>query len=180
MTKGDLHSELTVSRPELLKEGTDATFRSMLHDLLAFSASLEAVRGRFGAFLGVSGIQYTLVVSIRQLQGKGGVGVKDLAEHLGLSAPFVTTETKKLVRLGIVAKATNPDDLRRVNLTLTDQGRKLLLMLAPMQREINDAIFEPLAAEDMDRLVRMASDLRRSAERAVVLADYLLDSDRSS
>ncbi|HRW14285.1 MAG TPA: hypothetical protein P5166_03540, partial [Amaricoccus sp.] len=85
-----------------------------------------------------------------------------------------------LVRLGIVAKATNPDDLRRVNLTLTDQGRKLLLMLAPMQREINDAIFEPLAAEDMDRLVRMASDLRRSAERAVVLADYLLDSDRSS
>lgn len=174
-----LENEMTVSRSELLRDGTDATFRSMLHDLLAFSASLEAVRSRFGAFIGLSGVQYTLVVSIRQLQGESGIGIKDLAAHLGLSAPFVTTETKKLVKLGIIGKATNPDDLRRVNLTLTERGRDLLLQLAPMQREVNDAIFDPLSHGDVDRLIRMARDLRRSAERAAVLAEYLLDSERS-
>ncbi len=171
-------SELTVTRSALLMNGTDATFREMLHDMLSLSSSLDHVRNRFGASLGLSGVQYTLLSTIRHLQGATGVGVKELAEQLGFSSPFVTTETTKLVRLGVIEKTTNPDDLRRVNLTLTARGRDLLIQLSPMQREINDAIFEPLSRDDVAALYRVVRDLRRSAERAVVLSDHLLDGEK--
>ncbi len=167
--------DLTVSREELLVGGSDSTFRDMLHDMLSLLGSLEHVRARFGAFIGLSGVQYTLLVTVRQLQGEFGVGVRELADQLGLSAPFVTVETTKLVKIGVLDKAPNPDDLRRVRLSISARGHALLRQLAPLQREINDAIFEPLTREDFERQCRTIRALRRSAERAVTLSDYLLD-----
>lgn len=168
-------TDLTVSRSDLLVAGSDSAFRDMLHDMLSLFASLEHVRGRFGAFIGLSGVQFTLLVTVRQLQGADGIGVKDLADHLGLSAPFVTVETTKLTKIGVLDKAPNPEDLRRVRLTVAERGHVLLRQLAPMQREINDAIFDPLSRAAFEQQCRIMRDLRRSAERAVVLADYLLD-----
>lgn len=168
-------TDLTVSREELLVGNSDSNFRNMLHDMLSLLASLEHVRARFGGFIGLTGVQYTLLVTIRQLQGDYGVGVKELADQLGLSAPFVTVETKKLVKIGVLDKAPNPDDLRRVRLSVSDSGHALLRQLAPLQCEINDAIFEPLSRDDFERQCRTIHALRRSAERAVTLADYLLD-----
>ena len=55
---------LTVSRPELLANGTDdGPFRAYLHGMLAFAARLEGVRDRFAALLGLTGIQYTILIS---------------------------------------------------------------------------------------------------------------------
>lgn len=164
----------TVGRPELLRDGSDADFRRMLHDLLAFGARLEEVRERFGAFIGLSGIQYTILITIRQLGGEEGVGPSEVATHLSLSPPFVTTETAKLVRQGLVDKRADPADLRRVRLSVTDEARRRLARLAPFQREINDAIFAPLGAEDMERLAVLAAALATSTERALALSTYLL------
>lgn len=167
--------DLTVGREDLLVQGSDSTFRDLLHDMLSFLNSLEHVRGRFGAFIGLTGVQYTLLVTVRQLQGDFGVGVKDLAYQLGLSAPFVTVETTKLVKIGVVDKAPHPDDLRRVRLSVSAHGHALLRQLAPLQREINDAIFEPLSKADFERQCQIMRALRRSAAHAVTLSDYLLD-----
>lgn len=169
---------LTITRAALLSAGSDGDFRDMLHNLLSVFARLEHVRARFGAFIGLTGVQFTLLITVRQLQGEAGVGVKELAEHLGLSAPFVTQETTRLVKAGVLAKATNPDDLRRVLLTLTDEGRERLRRLAPLQIEVNDTLFEPLDRADFGHLRRMAQSLRLSAERGAALSDYLFEESR--
>ena len=179
MRKPDaLPPALTVSRPDLLIDGSDGAFREMLHNLLAFSARLEQVRARFGAYLGLSGIQYTLLASIRQLQGKDGVGVRALADHLGLSAPFVTVETTKLVRSGIVTKRPNPDDLRRVLLRVSDRGQSLLSQLSPMQAEINDILFDPVTAANFAEVRRLAEALRISSDAALQMSDGLIAAER--
>lgn len=166
---------LTVSRDELLGHGSDDGFRDMLHDMLSVFAGLEHMRDRFGTFLGLSGPQYTILAAIRQFQGEKGVGVKELADHLGLSGAFITIETKRLAKLGVIHKKTNPADQRRVNLTLTPRGVALLLQLAPLQREVNDTLFEPLSAQDFRLLCKIMRRMRASAGRAATLADYLLD-----
>lgn len=165
---------LTVSRTALLADGDDSAFRHLVHDLLAFSARLEAVRDRFGSYLGLTGIQYTILVSVRHLQGEDGVGIKAIADHLGLSGAFVTIETGKLIRQGLLTKRPNPADRRRVLLQVSLQGDGQLAALAPMQREINDTIFAALDAEGFARLAHQAADLRKGADRALALADYLL------
>jgi len=165
---------LTVSRPELLANGDDSMFRHLVHDLLAFSVRLEAVRERFGRYLGLTGIQYTILISVNHLQGEDGVGIKAIADHLGLSGAFVTIETGKLIRQGLLTKRPNPTDRRRVLLKVSAEGEGQLAALAPMQREINDAIFESLDAAGFDALTAQAADLRKGADRALALADYLL------
>ncbi len=165
---------LTIGLSNLLLDGSDARFREMLHNLLAFAGRLESIRARMGAMVGLSGSQYTVLISIRQLQGATGVGVKALAGHLSLSGPFVTSETNKLIKQGLVSKRPNPEDARRVLLSITSEAADLLNGLAPVQREINDVLFEPLEEMDFNLVCELAGGLRGSSERALMLSDYLL------
>lgn len=170
---------LTIGREDLLIAGKDDSFREMVHNLLAFSARLEQIRSRFGAFVGLSGVQYTLLISIRQFQSNRGVGVRALADHLAFSPPFVTSETTKLVKLGLVTKTPNPDDQRRVYLRISDKGAELLSQLAPVQQEVNDLLFEPVTSENYALVRHLAASLRSSAEKAVLLSDYLVGTERT-
>src|SRR5690242_18239293 len=89
---------LTVSRPELLPGGTDAEFRVLVHGLLAFSSRLESVRAGLARCIGLTPIQYTILISVAHLETSGGVSVKQLAGHLQLSGAFITIETGKLLK----------------------------------------------------------------------------------
>lgn len=177
--KQDIQFERTVGREDLLIAGKDDAFREMVHNLLAFAARLEQIRARFGGFIGLSGVQYTLLISVRQLQGDVGVGVKALADHLAFSAPFVTSETTKLVKLGLITKTPNPDDQRRVHLKISPKGGDLLGQLAPVQQEVNDLLFEPVTGENFAEVRALAGALRSSAEKAVLLSDYLIGTERA-
>ncbi len=165
---------LTVANPEMLGDEGDGEFREMVHNLLAFSAQLEHVRSRFGAHIGLTGIQYTVLITIRHLQRAEGVGVKSIASHLALSGAFVTIETAKLTKLGLVKKRANPTDRRRVLLTVSESGRQLLEELSSVQKKINDVLFSPLDRQAFKALCRMSSQLRDSAKEAVALSHYLI------
>lgn len=171
--RADARTGLTISRDALLRDGSDASFRELVHTLLAFSFRLESVRQEFGGHIGLSGIQYTVLVSIAHLQGEDGVGVNAVAKHLALSGAFVTIEVKKLVKLDLVSKRVNPEDRRRVLMTTTDKADALLHSLAPVQRDVNDVLFEPLSAKAFDDLLPLAKDLLASCDDALALARYL-------
>src|SRR5688572_22918562 len=95
---------LTISRPELLIDGSDAHFRRLVHNLFAFGARHEAIRAGHANRIGLTGIEYTFLVSIAHLEDEGDVSVKQLAEHLHLSGPFATTMVGKLIQRGLVDK----------------------------------------------------------------------------
>ncbi|MGD9863397.1 MAG: MarR family winged helix-turn-helix transcriptional regulator [Pseudodonghicola sp.] len=171
---------LTVSNPALISDGGDGAFRQMLHNLLAFSVRLEQIRSDFGARIGLSGPQYTILITIRQLGESGDVGVGRVADHLALTPTFVTNETKKLTRLGVIDKRPDPDDLRRVKLTVTEAGEALLRQLAPVQQQINDQLFAPIDAARFPVLQALAAELRLSAEQALRLSDQLATAEEGA
>ena len=164
---------LTVTRPELLGHGSDADFRAFLHGLLALGARLEAVRARLGAFLGLSGIQFTILVSISHLEAEGGVSVSRVAKHLRLSSAFVTVETGKLIKRDLVAKRVDSQDRRRVCLSVTRNGLVMLRGLAPIQCRVNDVFFEPVTADLFPRLRELLDRLAVSSNRALGLLEYI-------
>jgi len=166
-------SHSTVSLPESLVDESDGAFRQFIDDALAFSACLQDVRNRLGAFVGLPGTQYTLLVSLAQLRSDGDVGVNQLARHLHLSGAFVTIEVGKLVAAGLVRKQTHPEDRRRVQLNLTPAGREMLGKLAPIQKLVNDALFESVTAEDFQVLRDVFARLAASGDRSVHLLEYV-------
>lgn len=166
---------LTISRTDLLTDRTDRDFRQFVHRLLAFSARLETIRSGFGSLIGLSGIQYSALIAIAHLSRDQDVGVKEVADHLALSGSFATLVIGQLTALGLVSKETNPDDRRRVCLTVTKKGRALLADLAPIQRQVNDLLFEPLDGEAFRQMNVLFSELVSSGDSAVSLVAYLAE-----
>jgi DNA-binding MarR family transcriptional regulator len=164
----------TVSKPQLLVDGSDAAFRSYIHDFLAFSALVSDIRAGFGEYLGLTGIGYTTLISISHLQGRTGIGVNAIAEHLHLSGAFITTEVAKLVRAGLVHKGINSKDKRRVLLTVTPAGRKMLNDLAELQAPVNDALFDCLSTAEFAQLRNLLARLVPCGTRALSLQSYLM------
>jgi MarR family transcriptional regulator, organic hydroperoxide resistance regulator len=163
-----------------MPDGTDAQFRHFIHDFLAFAARVDQCRAGFGKRLGMSGIAYTSLISIAHLEGEEGVGVTAVAEHLHLSGAFVTIEVSKLVKAGLVKKRINNSDRRRVLLTVTPKGRKMLDDLAVIQAPVNDALFERLSADDFARLSSILARLVACGDQAVGLLAFLTARDPAS
>jgi DNA-binding MarR family transcriptional regulator len=73
--------------------------------------------------VGVSPEQVSLLVSVKY---SPGIGVNELAARERVSAPAMSNHVDRLERDGLVTRTPSPNDRRRVGLTLTDEGKRLL------------------------------------------------------
>ncbi len=172
VTKSKALLPLTVSRPELLNDGTDRDFRKLVHNIFAFMARHEAIRDGHARHIWLAGIEYTVLISIGHLALDGDVNVKTVADHLRMSGAFITTVTSKLQTMGLVEKMQDNVDRRRISLVTTEKGKSLLRKLAPYQREINDVEFASLSKEEFQFLSRIIEDMIESGDEAVALQRY--------
>jgi DNA-binding MarR family transcriptional regulator len=165
---------VTTTRPELLPDGSGERFRQLVNDLFMIAVRMDAVRGRFSDMLGVTPPQYVILITVAQLEAAGaGTTVRAVAEHTHVSGAFVTAETGKLARMGLVAKRPNPRDGRSVLVTLTAKGRRALAAALPNIRAVNDVFFGKLGAEDFERLSAAAARIVEASAAAVLLAHAL-------
>ena len=113
--------------------------------------------------LGVTGGQVSLLVQIKY---RPGIGIRELAALERMSVPGMSKFISRLEEAGLVQRAPVEGDQRRVGLTLTSAGQKVLRSvrskrtawlasrlrdLDPDELEAIDAAIEPLAhllAED--------------------------------
>src|SRR5437660_6436842 len=161
----------TISRPALLVDGSDGEFRGLIHDLIAYGHRLDACRDAFAAIVGISGVQYEILMLVSRADG---LPLGDVAERLHRSGAFITIEANKLAAAGILEKDSDPADGRRVLLRKTKKSRQLLERLAPFQVRVNDVLFERLDARRFRQLRAMARDLVASGDRAVAMVEVLL------
>jgi DNA-binding MarR family transcriptional regulator len=160
----------TVSRRALLAGGSDAEFRGLIHDLIAYGHRLDACRDAFAAIAGISGAQYEILMLVSRAEG---LSVGEVAARLHRSGAFITIEANKLVAQGVLEKASDPADGRKVLLRMNAKSEALLERLAPYQRRINDVLFESLDARRFRALRGLAAELVVDGDRAVALLDYL-------
>src|SRR5215470_11489917 len=138
MPAASYHLPATVSLRQLLHQGSDRQFRSLVQDLLIVARRLETARDYFGGQIGVTGPQYHLLMTVAHLQGATGVSVGSVAHAMNVSSAFVTSETGKLSAMGLVGKRPNPQDGRGALLSLTQVARSKMECLIPAIRAIND------------------------------------------
>ena len=142
----------------------------LIHDLLAHGARLEACRDAFASIAGVSGVQYEILMLLSRAEG---LAVGEVASALHRSGAFITIEAAKLAARGIVEKSPDPAAGRRVRLALTRKGAELVRRLAPVQRQVNDTLFECLDARRFRELRAIAAELAACGDRGAALAEFL-------
>jgi DNA-binding MarR family transcriptional regulator len=108
--------------------------------------------------LGVTGRQVTLLWLIRN---HPGLSLRELAAEERISAPALSGHVDRLEKAGLIGRARDDTDRRRVGLTLTEEGARLLKRvrarrtswladrlkgLEPDELEAVEAAIEPLRA----------------------------------
>lgn len=162
----------TVLSPALLDaDGSDWTFRRFIYDLFTVASWMEVRREHLANSMGLTSPQFSVMLAIANLSAQGDVTVGDVAALTRVSGPFVTVETNKLVKLGLVDKKTNPRDRRSVLLSLSEHGMSLVGDVAVEMRKLNDAFFGKLDARRFADLRETMGILADSAEEAIGLID---------
>ncbi|HEX5245910.1 MAG TPA: MarR family transcriptional regulator [Gaiellaceae bacterium] len=73
--------------------------------------------------VGVSPEQVSLLVAIKYAPG---IGLRELATRERVSPPAMTKHVDRLERDGLVARTPSADDRRRVGVSLTEKGQRVL------------------------------------------------------
>lgn len=162
--------EPTITRTELLTDGTDWEFRDLVHSILAFGALHSEIRDGHARHIGISGPQYSIMTAVRHLAGPT---ITRVAQHLCVTPTFVTAETNKLRAGDLVSKTRSTEDSRAVVLGLTQAGEELLDTLSVTQRQINDVEFDRLTRAEFAQLRATLSTLIENSERAIELQRFL-------
>lgn len=154
--------------------GSDADFRKLIYGIFTMTVNFDRIRESMAAALGLSGIQYHIMMVVAELSVETSVTVSAVAERLHTSGAYVTMETKKLMRRGFLDKRPNPDDGRSVIITLTDEGRAAIEAFAPFQQEINSELFGAIDADTFQEfraiVDHMSKTSTRAAEKAAILS----------
>jgi len=99
-------------------------------DTVALADRLRPVLLRIGRELrrearaaGIAPGDVSLLVTVKYTPG---IGVNELAERERVSAPAVSKHVERLVRDGLLERTPSERDRRRIGLTLTEEGRRIL------------------------------------------------------
>lgn len=166
--KRGYHPPLTITRRALLVGGSDVEFRRLIYRLLLVEERLRQVRAFLGRRIGLTGPQYTLLITVAYLQGATGITVQSLARNLRVTSAFITGESRRLIERGLLAKRPNPHDSRSTLLSVTAAGRRRIAGLVPDLRRINNAFFAHVSAQSFRHARRFLDQLLDGSERVML------------
>lgn len=167
----------TATRSALLVDGSDVQLRKLIYDLFTVGERLATVRRYLGEQLDISGPQFSVLTSIREIQGDTGATVGDVARHLHITSPFVVTESRKLQRKGLLDRRPDERDGRVARLRLSSQGEEALAGLMPELQRINDIFFN---VADSDEFIRVCATIDRFVAGSADAVGYLLGAQEAA
>ena len=167
--KTDFQFPLTATSPILTSGKSDHSLRRLLYDFFTVSARMETVKRYLGERLGLTAPQYTIMMAIAELQGKSGVSVGRVGEYLHVTGTWVTMESGKLLKKGLLEKHSDLQDRRLSLLSLAPPGVKAIQSLLPELQQINDVFFELDSRPEFERLCKTLGKLVGNSQRALAL-----------
>jgi DNA-binding MarR family transcriptional regulator len=94
------------------------------------------------------------------------ISAKEVASRTSTDAFFVSRAIEKLLEQGYVEKALDPQDRRRLSLSLTSSGRKVHREVEDMVNQFEFALLSGLPASDVKTFHRVTSALIERARHA--------------
>ena len=144
-------------------------YRIQDHIAYALAQANRGVHLRFGELLKAEGIQVEHWRVLEVLSDESGRSMGDLAETVLMNHPALTKMIDRMVASGIVHRALDPADNRRVLVFVTDKGlelyRRAHQQAVKLDREFIDQIGAENAAE-LKRMLRLLSSGRRCRKPA--------------
>ena len=128
-----------------------------LWDLLnAVSASFKRI---IGMQMDPTSLKPIEIKMLNLLNSKGGMQINAIAEELSVTGPWITGIVKALQQKGYVKKVRNEGDRRRLNVTITPSGKKILVRSMDTYLKAVGGLLDKLSAEDIKEFKRLLSKI---------------------
>ena len=127
--------------------------------------------------LGVTGAQADVISVIGQA---GSLSLKELGELVIAESGHPSRLVDRLVEAGLVARTAAPDDRRRVELSLTPEGRRLEKRVAAARAGIIELARAALGDRDLSPALELAHELLQHTPHAALIERRRELIDRSS
>jgi MarR family transcriptional regulator, organic hydroperoxide resistance regulator len=124
---------------------SEAAAKPRLEQQLCFAiySTMHAINKAYQPLLEKLGLTYPQYLAMLVLWETGDVTVKQLGERLFLDSGTLTPLLKRLEAMGLLHRARDPKDERRVRLTLTEKGKTLRADALPVPGQIAAAMGRP-------------------------------------
>ncbi|MBW1601905.1 MarR family transcriptional regulator [Streptomyces sp. JJ66] len=113
----------------------EGVFEAMQHQVALFARRAEQTR-LGGVGQGRNSMDRAAYLLLNRLDQKGPMGVKALAEGMGIDSSTVTRQVAPLVESGLVERASHPEDGRAVVLALSARGASRLAQVRASRRAL--------------------------------------------
>ena len=110
--------------------------------------------------VGLTHAQYVFLSSLFGLERAGTTpSQRELADHTGLEALYVSKLARSLDADGLVERTRDTADTRTIRLTLTERGRDVVEPAIATVADLLDRLLAPLGGRDGDRTAALAREL---------------------
>ncbi|MEU6622893.1 MarR family transcriptional regulator [Streptomyces litmocidini] len=110
--------------------------------------------------LGLTHAQYALLGSLHGMARSGRQpSQRQLADHTGLEALYVSKLARALETAGLVERTRDPDDPRAMRLSLTEQGYDVTRRAVKVVQGLLDQMLEPLGGRNSPRAREFTREL---------------------
>jgi DNA-binding MarR family transcriptional regulator len=93
--------------------------------------------------------------TLRFIQEQGAPTMSDIADYLKIAPPSATALMNPFVKEGIIERTEDPEDRRRVRLSLSMKGLTLLKETMQKREQAFASITAPLSTKDCEELSRI-------------------------
>jgi len=110
--------------------------------------------------VGLTHAQYVFLSSLFGLERAGTTpSQRELADHTGLEALYVSKLARSLDADGLVERTRDTADTRTIRLALTERGRDVVEPAIATVADLLDRLLAPLGGRDGDRTAALAREL---------------------
>jgi DNA-binding MarR family transcriptional regulator len=134
---------------QVLQNWTEVFMRRSMREFVQFSKS--------------SGLSMGQLSTLFRLYHRGGCGVSDIGEDLGVTNAAASQMIDRLVQQGLIQRAEDPNDRRVKSLTLTQKGRALVEESIAARRRWMEELTQTLSPQEQEAIIQGLTLLTEAA-----------------
>ncbi|WP_438991379.1 homoprotocatechuate degradation operon regulator HpaR [Lentibacter sp.] len=126
---------------------------------IAMLRGREAIMAPYRQLLAKIGVTEQQWRVMRVLDERGMMDPKEIAEAACLLNPSLTRIMQLLEKKGLIARKGHPEDRRRVQVRITQEGRDMLVAAQPESLVIAEQLRERVGQQKLDALLDLLNEL---------------------
>ncbi len=111
-----------------------------------------------------SGVTLGMWYFLRVLWSEDGITQSELSQRVGTMEPTTLSAIRDMERNGLVRRAPHPDDRRKINIYMTDEGRALRDQLLPTAHAVIAAASAGLTDREKTMLIALLKAMQANLQ----------------